>query len=390
MADIGMKRSIFDAEHDQFRDTVRRFFQNEIGPYAERWREQGHVDRDAYTKAGALGLLLTWAEEKYGGAGVNDLRYEQIVSEENMRHGDPGFYIHLHSNLVAPYLGGLGTEEQKQRWLPKCITGETILAIALTEPHAGSDMAAMRTTAVEDGDDWVLNGSKTYISNGQLADLVIVAARTSKTERHGVGLFVVEAGMEGFERGQKLKKMGLESQDTSELFFENVRVPKANLLGESNRGFHYLTDFLAGERVVAAIAAVAAAQTAFDLTLDYVTERRAFGRPIGMFQNARFTLARLRAEIDSVQCFVDQCVIQQNARALSPETAASAKYLATELEGRVMDACVQLHGGAGYMKEYRICRMYTDARVSRIFAGSSEIMLEIIGRGLGLDERKLH
>ncbi|MBC57131.1 MAG: acyl-CoA dehydrogenase [Confluentimicrobium sp.] len=385
-----MKRTIFEPEHEQFRDTVRRFFQNEIGPNAERWREQGHVDREAYVKAGELGLLLTWADEKYGGAGISDLRYEQIVSEENMRHGDPGFYIHLHSNLVAPYLGHLGNDEQKARWLPDCISGNKILAIALTEPHAGSDLAAMRTTAVEEDDCWVLNGSKTYISNGQLADLVIVAARTSKTEKHRVGLFVVEAGQAGFARGQRLKKMGLESQDTSELFFEDVRVPKENVLGDPERGFHYLTEFLAGERIVVAIAALAAAQTAFDLTLDYVKERGAFGRPIGMFQNSRFELARMRAEIDTVQTFVDQCVMLQNDRALDGDTAAAAKLMATELEGTVMDRCVQLHGGAGYMKEYRICRMYTDARVSRIFAGTSEIMLEIIGRGLGLDERKLN
>lgn len=382
-------RTIFEPEHEQFRATVRRFFRTEIGPHGERWREQGQVDREAYLKAGRLGLLLTWAGEEYGGAGIADLRYEQIVSEENIRHGDPGFYIHLHSNLVAPYIGGLGTPEQKKRWLPGCVSGEKILAIALTEPHAGSDLAAIRATAVEDGDHWILNGQKTYISNGQIADLVIVAARTARDDRYSIGLFVVEAGMEGFRRGQRLKKMGLESQDTSELFFDDVRVPKENLLGDARMGFRYLTEYLAGERIVAAIAAVAAAQTALDLTLDFVRERRAFGRPIGTFQNSRFTLARLRAEIDGVQSFVDQCVMQQNERKLSPVTAASAKYLATELEGRVMDACVQLHGGAGYMKEYRICRMFTDARVSRIFAGSSEIMLEIIGRSLGLDERKL-
>lgn len=385
-----MKRLIFDPEHDLFRDTVRRFFQKEIEPHAERWRAQGFVDREAYRKAGELGLLLTWADEAYGGSGLNDLRYEQIVSEENMRHGDPGFYIHLHSSLVAPYIGGLGTDAQKQRWLPGCVSGEMILAVAMTEPGCGSDLAAMRTTAVEAGDHWVLNGQKTYISNGQIADLIIVAARTSTTEKHRIGLFVVEAGMEGFARGNRLKKMGLDSQDTSELFFSDVRIPKENVLGDPARGFHNLTQFLAGERVVAAIAAMASAQTAFDLTLDYIKQRKAFGRPVGMFQNSRFRMAQMRAEIDAIQTFVDQCVMLQNRKQLDGDAAASAKLLATELEGRVMDACVQLHGGAGYMEEYRISRMFRDARVSRIFAGSSEIMLEIIGRGLGLDERKLN
>lgn len=385
-----MKRLIFDPEHDLFRDTVRRFFQKEIEPLAERWRAQGFVDREAYRKAGELGLLLTWADEAYGGSGLNDLRYEQIVSEENMRHGDPGFYIHLHSSLVAPYIGGLGTDAQKQRWLPGCVSGEMILAVAMTEPGCGSDLAAMRTTAVEAGDHWVLNGQKTYISNGQIADLIIVAARTSTTEKHRIGLFVVEAGMEGFARGNRLKKMGLDSQDTSELFFSDVRIPKENVLGDPARGFHNLTQFLAGERVVAAIAAMASAQTAFDLTLDYIKQRKAFGRPVGMFQNSRFRMAQMRAEIDAIQTFVDQCVMLQNRKQLDGDAAASAKLLATELEGRVMDACVQLHGGAGYMEEYRISRMFRDARVSRIFAGSSEIMLEIIGRGLGLDERKLN
>lgn len=385
-----MQRLIFEPEHEQFRDTVRRFFQKEIGPHTERWREQGFVDRWAYQKAGELGLLLMWADEAYGGAGVDDFRYEQIVSEENIRYGDVGFYINLHSGLVAPYIAGLGTEEQKQRWLPGCISGDKILAIALTEPSCGSDLAGMRATAVDKGDHWVLNGSKTYISNGQLADIIIVAAKTSSTESHRIGLFVVEDGTPGFERGNRLKKMGMAAQDTSELFFKDVIVPKENVLGEPERGFHYLTNFLAGERLVAAIGAMASAQTAFDITLDYVKERRAFGRAIGKFQNSRFVMADMRAKLDVMQTFVDQCVLLHNGKQLNGETAASAKYLAAELENRVVDECVQLHGGAGYMQEYRICRMFTDARVSRIFAGSSEIMKEIIGRSLGLDERKLN
>jgi acyl-CoA dehydrogenase len=384
-----MQRLIFEPEHEQFRDNVRRFFQKEIAPQAEKWREQGYVDREAYLKVGAQGLLLLWADEKYGGAGVSDFRYEQIVYEENIRHGEIGFYINLHSGLVAPYIGKLGSDEQKARWLPGCISGEKILAIAMTEPNAGSDLAGMRAKAEDKGDHWLLNGSKTYISNGQIADLVIVAARTVPGEKHGLGLFVVEAGMQGFERGQKLGKMGLAAQDTSELFFHDVKIPKENVLGDAASGFKYLAQFLEGERLIAAVSSLAAAQTAFDITLDFVKERRAFGKPIGAFQNSRFVLAALRAELDAIQTFVDQCVLLYNGGKLTAELASEAKLLASELEGKVMDACVQLHGGAGYMAEYRISRMYTDARITRIFAGSSEIMKEIIGRGLGLDERKL-
>ncbi|MEA3178828.1 MAG: hypothetical protein QOI59_2351 [Gammaproteobacteria bacterium] len=384
-----MRRFIFEPEHDQFRDSVRRFMRKEIAPHAARWREQGFVDRWAFTKAGEQGYLLMWADEKYGGAGVTDFRYSQIVYEENMREGDPGFYLQLHSGLVAPYIAGLGTEEQKVRWLPACARGEKILAVAMTEPGAGSDLAGMKTTAEDRGDHYVLNGSKTYISNGQLADLVIVAARTDPNQRYGLSLLVVESGMEGFARGARLKKVGLHAQDTSGLFFDNVRVPKSNLLGVVNKGFAYLSQFLAGERLIAAVDGVALAQTAFDLTLDYIRQRHAFGQPIGTFQNSRFTMAALRAEIDSVQTFIDQCVLEYNADRLTGDLAAEAKLLGTELAGKVADACVQLHGGAGYMDEYRIARLFCDARVMRIFAGTSEIMKEIIGRGLGLDDRKL-
>ena len=384
-----MRRFIFEPEHEQFRDSVRRFMQKEIAPHAARWREQGYVDRWAFTKAGEQGYLLMWADEKYGGAGVADFRYSQIVYEENMREGDPGFYLQLHSGLVAPYIDGLGTEEQKHRWLPGCARGEKILAVAMTEPGAGSDLAGMKAFAEDRGDHYVLNGSKTYISNGQLADLVIVAARTDSTQRHGLSLLVVEAGMAGFRRGTRLKKVGLHAQDTSELFFDNVIIPKANLLGEPNKGFGYLARFLAGERLIAAVDGVTLAQTAFDLTLDYIRQRSAFGQPIGTFQNSRFTMAALRAEIDCVQTFIDQCVLEYNANRLTGELAAEAKLLGTELAGKVVDACVQLHGGAGYMEEYRIARLFCDARVMRIFAGTTEIMKEIIGRGLGLDDRKL-
>jgi alkylation response protein AidB-like acyl-CoA dehydrogenase len=383
-----VRRLIFDAEHEAFRDSARRFFQNEIAPFAPAWRAQGFVDRDAFVKAGTQGLLLPWVDPRYGGAGVADFRYEQIVYEENVRHGEVGFYINLHSGLVAPYIGKLGSEEQKARWLPGCVAGTTILAIAMTEPAAGSDLAGMKTRAEDRGDHWVLNGSKTYISNGQIADLVIVAARTVPQRPHGLGLFVVESNAPGFERGRKLEKMGLGAQDTSELFFHDVKVPKHNVLGDPTAGFGYLFQFLVGERLIAAVSAMAAAQTAFDLTLDFVKQRQAFGRAIGTFQHSRFQLAELRAHLDAIQTFVDQCVLLYNDGQLTPEVAAEAKLLASELEGRVVDIGVQMHGGAGYMSEYRISRMYTDARVSRIFAGSSEIMKEIIGRGLGLDERR--
>lgn len=384
-----MKRLIFTPEHEQFRDSVTRFMLAEVAPNAERYRHEGMVDRELYRKAGELGMLCTWAAEKYGGAGLDDFRFEQIIIEENLRHGDIGFYINLHSNLVAPYIAELGTEEQRSRWMPGAISGETILAVAMTEPSTGSDLAGIRTRADDKGDHWLLNGTKTYISNGILADLVVVAARTDPDDPHGLGLFVVERGTQGFERGRKLDKMGLKSQDTAELFFNDARVPKQNALGDPKQGFRYLTRFLARERLVAAIGFLATAQTAFDLTLDYVKERRAFGKPIGAFQNTRFKMASMRAELDMAQTYVDQCVLLLNRGELNAMDASAAKLLTSEIEGRVMDECVQLHGGAGYMNEYRICRMFTDARISRIFAGTSEIMREIIGRGLGLDERKL-
>lgn len=385
-----MRRLTFEPEHEQFRDTVRHFMQSEVAPHGEAWREAGMVDREIYRKAGAAGLLCTWADERWGGAGIDDFRFEQIVIEENMRHGDIGFYINLHSDLVAPYIAKLGTEAQQARFMPGIVSGETILAVAMTEPSAGSDLSGMKSRAVRHGDHWVLNGTKTYISNGLLGDLVVVAARTDPDRAHGISLFLVERGMQGFERGRKLGKMGLHSQDTAELFFQDVRLPDSNLLGEAGQGFRYLARFLAQERLVAAIGFMATAQTAFDLTLDFVKERRAFGRPIGAFQNTRFKMAEMRAELDMAQTYVDQCVLLLNRGELTAEDASSAKLVASELEGRVMDVCVQLHGGAGYMDEYRISRMFTDARISRIFAGTSEIMKEIIGRGLGLDERKLN
>lgn len=385
-----MRRTHFEPDHLAFRDTVSRFFQGEISPHAERWRQQGFVDREAFLKAGAQGYLLMWAPEIYGGLGLTDLRFEQVLYEENIRHGETGFYINLHSRVVAPYLGAFGSDEQKARFLPPAIRGEKILAIAMTEPGAGSDLGGMRATARDTGDYWLLNGTKTYISNGTQADLVIVAARTEPDSRHGIGLFVVEDGMPGFKRGSRLRKIGLHAQDTAELFFDDVRVPRSNVLGDPAKGFIYMSELLAEERLQVAIGSIAHAQVAFDLTLDYIKERMAFGRPIGSFQHVRFEMAAMRAQLDAAQALVDHCVMEGNAGELTAMLASEAKLFATEIENKVIDACVQLHGGAGYMEEYRIARMFTDARVSRIFAGANEIMKEIIGRNLGLDDRKLN
>jgi len=383
-----MDRNIFDEEHEMFRDAARSFLINEIQPHVDKWAEQEIVDREAFLKAGEQGLLCMWADEKYGGAGVSDFRYEQILLEENAKYGDVGFFMFLHSRLVGPYIGELGTEEQKARWLPKCVSGESILAVAMTEAGAGSDISAIRTKAEDKGDHYLLNGSKTFISNGILADLVIVAAKTDPSSRYGLSLFVVERGMDGFERGRNFKKMGMHSQDTAELFFNNVKVPKENLLGEWNRGFYHLMHFLAEERLLSAVGSLANAEAAFAVTLEYAGDRQVFGRRIADFQVNRFKFADMRMEMDVAQAFIDRCVMEQNEGRLTADDSAKAKLYATELEDRVTDHCVQLHGGNGYMDEYPVSRMYTTARVSRIYAGSSEIMREIIARSIGLDPRK--
>ncbi|SDB35195.1 acyl-CoA dehydrogenase family protein [Pseudomonas sp. NFACC13-1] len=383
-----MPRVIFDTEHEQFRDSVRRYIQGEVGPRAEGWRKAGQVDKQAWRGLGEQGYLLMWAPEEYGGLGIEDFRYDQILYEENVRYGEVGFYMQLHSRLVAPYIGHFGSAEQKARFLPDCISGETVLAVAMTEPGAGSDLAGMKMRAEDKGDHWLLNGSKTYISNGLTADLILVAARTVPDARYGIGLFLVEADMPGFSRGQKLHKMGLDAQDTAELFFQDVKVPKANVLGDPTQGFTYMMQGLAEERLTGSVMSMASAQTAFDLTLEYIRERRAFGVTVGSFQNSRFKMADMRSQLDAVQTFLDQCVLLHNKKQLSSEVAAQIKLLTTELEGKVIDECLQLFGGAGYMEEYRICRMYRDARITRIFAGTSEIMKEIVGRKLGLDDRK--
>ncbi len=375
-----MQRRPFEPEMEQFRDAARKFFQTEIRPHSERWRETGIVDRETFLKAGEAGLLCIWADEQYGGLGLNDFRYEQILIEENAFHGDSGYFITLHSRLVAPYFQHFGNEEQKQRFLPSFISGEKILAIAMTEPDAGSDLAGMKARAVEHDDHWVLNGTKTYISNGINADVVIVAAKTHAENPHGVTLFIVERGMEGFERGRLLKKMGMKSQDTAELFFRDVKVPKANVLGQVHAGFYHLMKGLAEERLIGACGNLAATRVAMEVTREFVRNRKVSGRPLSTTQNTRFKLAALDAEIDIAQVYVDRCVEQHNLGKLDPVDAARAKLYTSELAGRMVDEGVQQHGGAGYMEEYEICRLYQDERIHRILAGTSEIMKEIIAR----------
>ena len=371
----------FTEEQVMFRESYRKFLAAEIVPHMETWREQGRVDPAAFRKAGEQGLLMVWPEEKYGGIGDEDFRFEQIIIEETAyaRCGD--WYNTLHSRLVGPYFTRFGSEEQCERYLARCVSGEAILAIAMTEPDAGSDLAGMRSTAVEHDDHWVINGSKTYISNGINADIVILAAKTDpENNPHHMTLFIVERGMEGFERGRNLKKMGLKGQDTAELFFNDLKVPKANVLGEPGKGFIYLMEGLAEERLIGAAGYLAAAQLSFDLTNEFVRERKAFGKPLAAFQNTQFKLAELRTELDIAQSYIDQCVAAFNAGHLTAVDAAKAKLVTSELQVKAADIGVQLHGGAGYMDEYPISRQFTDARISPIYAGTSEVMKIIISR----------
>lgn len=381
-----MLKRPFTEDHDTFRAAYRKFLEKEVVPHLEQWREQGIVDREIYRKAGAQGFLMLWPDEEYGGAGLRDFRYEQIIIEETKYCMAGDWYNTLHSRLVGTYFDRYGSAEQKQRFLPKCASGDSILAIAMTEPDAGSDLAGMRTAAVDRGDHYLLNGAKTYISNGIIADVIVVAAKSDPDNNpRQIGLFLVERGMAGFERGRKLKKMGLMAQDTAELFFNNVKIPKANVLGDAARGFHYLMESLAEERLICACDAVVAGQKAFDLTVDFVSQRKAFGKRIADFQNTQFKLAELRTRLDMLQVYIDQCVAAHNEGQLTAVDAAKLKYYATDLQGRVIDECLQLHGGAGFMDEYPISRLYTDARISRIFAGTNEIMKLIVGRDIFSD-----
>ena len=365
------------------RDAAKRFFEREFVPQNERWIEQGKVDREAWLKAGEAGFLCAEMPTAYGGGG-GDYRHETVIMEEMLRAGVGGFGNQVHSCIVAPYILNYGNEEQKQRWLPKMARGESVGAIAMTEPDTGSDLQAVKTTALRDGDDYVINGAKTYISNGQLGDLIIVVAKTDPSQgAKGISLLVVEATTPGFERGRNLKKLGQKSADTSELFFSDCRVPAANLLGdEEGRGFAQLMQQLPQERLNIAQAAVVLAERAIEITTAFVKQRKAFGQTVMDFQNTRFTLAECKTEVLIGRTFVDQCLLWHMEGKLDASTASMAKYWCTDKQCEVVDQCLQLHGGAGYMDEYEISRMYADARVQKIYGGTNEIMKELIGRTL--------
>lgn len=375
-------RTVFNSEHEMFRDSVRKFLEVEAAPYHSQWEKDGQVDRKLWNKAGEMGFLCPQAPEAYGGLAL-DFGYNAIIAEEISRAGLSGIGWGLHSDIAVPYIVNYGSEDLKQKYIPPCISGEIVTAIAMSEPGAGSDLQGVRTTAIRDGDHYVLNGSKTFITNGQHADLVIVVAKTDPSEgASGVSLLLVEAGLEGFSKGRNLEKVGMKSQDTSELFFDNVRVPAENLLGQEGQGFIYLMQELPQERLSVALTAVAAAEAALEMTVEYTKERKAFGRSVASFQNTQFKLAGLSAEVTAMRVFIDRCLELHYENALDVATAAKTKLLSTELQCKVMDECVQLHGGYGYMWEYPIARAWADSRVQRIYAGTNEIMKLIIGREL--------
>jgi alkylation response protein AidB-like acyl-CoA dehydrogenase len=382
---VMFQRTLFEPEHELFREAYRAFLDRHVAPYHEQWEHDKIVDRGVWLEAGKQGFLGMAVPEEYGGGGNPDFRYNVILTEETTAGRYSGIGFGLHNDVVAPYLLRLANDEQKERWLPKFCTGELITAIAMTEPGTGSDLQGIKTRAVRDGDDWVLNGSKTFITNGINADLVIVVARTDPDKGAlGFSLLVVERGMAGFERGRKLDKIGLDAQDTAELSFENVRVPSANLLGEEGQGFVYLMQNLPQERLSIAIMAAAAMEAVLESTLDYTKDRKAFGKPIGSFQNSRFVLAELATEATAVRIMVDEFIRLHLDEKLTAEQAAMAKWYSTEAQVRLIDRCLQLHGGYGYMREYGIARAFLDSRVQTIYGGTTEIMKEIIGRTLGV------
>ncbi len=377
-------RTLFAPEHETFRDSVRRFMRDEVAPHDERWQKQGYADRDVWRKAGANGFLCPTMPPEYGGAGADKL-YSMALIEEQARANNSTLGFGLHSEIVAPYLLAYGTEALKRNYLPKMASGEMIGAIAMSEPGAGSDLQAVKTTAVKKQNHYVLNGAKTFITNGWNCDLVIVVAKTDPAKgAKGTSLLVADTSMKGFSKGKRLEKIGLKGQDTAELFFDNVEVPAENLLGQENNGFIYLMQELPWERMQIAIGAVAKAEAALEWTKTYVSERKAFGKPVAAFQNTRFKLAELVTEVQVARVFVDRCMELLLNKALTPEIAAMAKYWVTDLECKVMDECLQLHGGYGYMWEFPIARAYVDARVQRIYGGTNEIMKEVISRSLGL------
>jgi long-chain-acyl-CoA dehydrogenase len=384
---MALPRTIFAAEHDAFRETCRTFFTKHAVPNNERWAKEGIVDREVWREAGRQGLLGFAVDERYGGGGVRDYRFNAVLGEEQIKAQATGLGFPVHVDIVLPYLERLATDEQKQRWLPGYCSGDIVTAIAMTEPGTGSDLQAIRTTAVRSsssGGHYVLNGQKTFITNGIHSDLVIVAAKTDPSDgAGGLSLIAVERGTPGFERGRNLDKIGLKAQDTAELYFSDARVPVENRLGDEGQGFVYLVQNLVRERVAIAVAAVAAAEAVLELTMDYCRSRTAFGRPIGKFQHSRFLLAELATEVTVARTFIDRCIAEHNADTLDIPTAAMAKWWTTELQNKVVDRCLQLHGGYGYMTEYPIAQAFVDSRVQTIYGGTTEIMKEIIGRSLG-------
>jgi alkylation response protein AidB-like acyl-CoA dehydrogenase len=383
-----MRRTLYDDDHEAFRASVRTFVDKEIAPHVDEWSAAGITPRELFTTAGRQGFLGIEVPEEYGGGGVPDYRFNAVLGEELLRTPDAGagLGIALHNDICLPYFLSYCTDEQKQRWLPGIVSGELVTAIGMTEPGIGSDLASMATSAIRDGGHYVVNGAKTFITNGIHADLVITAVKTDPAQRHrGMSLLILERGMEGFTRGRNLNKLGQHAQDTAELFFDDVRVPVENLLGRhEGEGFTQLVANLPRERLSIAVAAVASVRSVLEMTLAYVKERRAFGKPVGTFQNSRFVLAEIATELDVAQHYVDDCVRALNDGELTAVDAAKAKWWTTELQGRALDRCLQLHGGYGFMNEYPIARAFADARVTRIYGGTTEIMKEVVGRDLGL------
>ncbi len=379
-----MRRNIFEQIHDDFRKTAREFFERECAPYTEQWERDGKVSREAWRAAGEHGLIGWALPEKYGGLGITDYRFNQILSEEFFATGSVGMGFGVQNDILMPYLDELTTDEQKDRWLPKYISGEYIGSIAMSEPAAGSDLAGIKTTARDAGDHWVVTGQKTFISNGLLSSLVLAAVKTDPSAgRRGISLLMIEEGMAGFSRGRKLDKIGQHSADTAELFFDNVEVPKENLVGELNRGFYHLVSHLPIERLGVACYALPAARRALELTKAYALERTAFGQPIGKFQVNRHFIAEMQTKLDAAQTYLDQCVLAANEGALTAEDAAGLKWWTSEIQWEIVDRCLQMHGGYGYINEYEIARLWRDSRVQRLYGGTTEIMKDLMGRALG-------
>jgi alkylation response protein AidB-like acyl-CoA dehydrogenase len=386
-----MKRSIFNPEHEDLRHSFGRYLDAEVVPHYEHWERAGRIPREVLRRVGELGFLGFGVPDAFGGPGVEDFRFNAVINEEAARRGLSAFAlaVTMQNDVALPYFTELCDEPQRMRWLPGIVAGELILGIAMSEPGTGSDLQGIKTSAVRDGEHYIVNGSKTFITNGLNAELIITAVRTGRSGRHSdISLLIVEADTPGFTRGRNLEKLGQHAQDTAELFFADALVPTANLVGAEGDGFRHLTHNLAQERLSIAVGAVAAARGALERTVRYAQERKAFGRPIGTFQNSRFELAKARTEVEVAQAFVDRCLLAAADGTLRPDEAAMAKYWCSEAQGRVIDACLQLHGGYGYMLEYQIARDYVDARISRIYGGTSEIMKEVIGRSMGLGEKR--